>query len=127
MRTEPPSGGTSPMIEYTVVVLPIPLRPSREVNLAGADLEIDPVEDLAPPVGGGESLHFEQGVRPPEVIHRARSWRSRSVARPASGSVPVPVPGSVSGVRKILPEVGAPHLGIGPDRFRPAGSDHPPR
>ena len=97
------------MIEYTVVVLPIPLRPSREVISPAPTSRFDPEEHLAPPVGGGESPHLEQGIRPSESAHRVRLPRTLRA----------------SGVGKVLAEVCAAHLGGRPGSL-PAGPKRPP-
>ena len=48
------------MIERTVVVLPMPLRPSSVTTSPGADLEVDAEQHLARAVAGCEAAHLEQ-------------------------------------------------------------------
>ena len=42
-----PCGGTSPMIALTVVERPTPLRPKQADDLAGVDMHVDALQDVA--------------------------------------------------------------------------------
>ena len=53
-------GETSPMMASSVVVLPTPLRPSRQVMPPADYVEIDTVEDARARIAGDEVPDLEQ-------------------------------------------------------------------
>ena len=59
-RTRPALGGVRPMTERIVVVLPTPLRPSRQTHSPVVDLERDAEQHAAQAVGGVHVLERQQ-------------------------------------------------------------------
>ena len=59
-RIRPWLGCTRPMIDFKVVLLPTPLRPSSPTTSPGADVERDAVQDVALAVIGVQALDADQ-------------------------------------------------------------------
>jgi hypothetical protein len=60
---EPRRLAMMPMIDFSVVVLPAPLRPSRVTTSPGRDIEVDAVQHVGFAVPGFEAAHREQRRR----------------------------------------------------------------
>ena len=54
--------GTRPMIDFIVVVLPAPLRPSNVTTSPSAHVEIDAVQDVAFAVPGVQAVDLKHGA-----------------------------------------------------------------
>ncbi len=93
-RMLPARAGVSPMIERTVVVLPMPLRPISVTISPGRDGKRHAEQHLAQAVGGFDAGDFEHGL-------------SHS-----------------SGPLLFFAEIGLAHLGIGADDVGRARGDH---
>ena len=57
---EPSRRGTTPMIDFSVVVLPAPLRPSSVTTSPAVDVEVDAMQDVRLAVPRVEIAHGEE-------------------------------------------------------------------
>ncbi len=57
----PRRGGLKPTIEFTSVVLPTPLRPSKPEDLSLLELQRQPLQDVGVAVIGVDVLDFQNG------------------------------------------------------------------
>ena len=62
-RSSPRAGRTMPMIDFSVVVLPAPLRPSSVTTSPLAHVEVDAVQDVRLAVPGVQAAHAQQRAR----------------------------------------------------------------
>ena len=76
-RTEPRRCSTMPMIDFSVVVLPTPLRPRSVTTSPGCTSKRDAVQNVRLAIPGFEPVHCQHGAR--------LGWRFSIMAGPEIG------------------------------------------